>query len=113
MTLYIDTTDNQKTIIRIDQKQFEADNLIPGQQQLIKYIYQSLSEIGASIQEITEINVNLGPGSFTGSRVGVTVANVLAFALNIPVNGQKPPVLPIYSSEPRITVKPSEPQSQP
>lgn len=36
---------------------------------------------------ITAIEVNTGPGSFTGTRVGVAVANALGFALDIPVNG--------------------------
>ncbi|MFH1536127.1 MAG: hypothetical protein ABIC96_03620 [Patescibacteria group bacterium] len=35
------------------------------------------------------IEVETGPGSFTGLRVGVSVANALGFALNIPVNGKK------------------------
>lgn len=35
------------------------------------------------------IEVETGPGSFTGLRVGVSVANALGFALGIPVNGKK------------------------
>lgn len=38
---------------------------------------------------LTGIEVETGPGSFTGLRVGVAVANALGFALNIPVNGKK------------------------
>lgn len=34
------------------------------------------------------IEVEIGQGSFTGLRVGVSVAQALGFALNIPVNGQ-------------------------
>lgn len=39
------------------------------------------------LKDITAIEVNTGPGSFTGTRVGVAIANALGFALNIPVNG--------------------------
>lgn len=35
------------------------------------------------------IEVETGPGSFTGLRVGVAVANALGLALGIPVNGKK------------------------
>jgi len=49
----------------------------------------------ANSQEIKEIKVNVGPGSFTGTRVGVAVANALGFALSIKVNGKKM-VKPVY-----------------
>ena len=35
------------------------------------------------------IEVETGPGSFTGIRIGVAVANALAYSLGIPVNGRK------------------------
>jgi len=38
---------------------------------------------------LTGIEVETGPGSFTGLRVGVSVANALGFALGVPVNGKK------------------------
>ncbi|MBI3559121.1 hypothetical protein HY085_01880 [Candidatus Gottesmanbacteria bacterium] len=37
------------------------------------------------LKKITEIKVKTNPKSFTGSRVGVTIANALGFALDIPV----------------------------
>ncbi len=40
-------------------------------------------------EQINGIEVETGPGSFTGLRVGVSVANALGFALRIPVNGKK------------------------
>lgn len=38
------------------------------------------------LKKITEIKVKTNPKSFTGSRLGVTVANALGYALKIPVS---------------------------
>jgi len=49
------------------------------------------------LQDLDVIEVNPGPGSFTGVRVGVSIANALSYALGIPVNGKRTPVEPLYS----------------
>lgn len=38
-----------------------------------------------SVHDINEILVCNGPGSFTGVRIGVTIAKTLAYTLNIPI----------------------------
>lgn len=50
-----------------------------------------------ALGSITEITVNPGPGSFMGSRSGVTVANTLGWTLGVPVNGKRPPIAVQYS----------------
>ena len=50
---------------------------------------QALRESNKQIKDIQEIYCGIGPGSFTGIRVGVSFAKSLAFSLNlkvIPVN---------------------------
>ncbi len=103
MKLYLDSTNNLKVIIRLDAQEFVSNNATPQDQDVLGFLMKTLRLQGSSLQDITQIEVNPGPGSFTGSRVGVTIANALALALNVPVNGQKPPILPIYSSPPSIT----------
>jgi tRNA threonylcarbamoyladenosine biosynthesis protein TsaB len=44
-------------------------------------------ELGIDLGHVTAIAVGLGPGLFTGLRVGVTTAKVMAQALRVPVVG--------------------------
>ena len=46
-----------------------------------------LTECGAKWRDITAIGVVVGPGSFTGIRMGIAYAKGLALGLNIPVVG--------------------------
>ena len=53
------------------------------------YIRDRLADQGAQFTSITGIGVMKGPGSFTGLRIGVTVCNTLADALQIPIVGEE------------------------
>src|SRR3989344_4546375 len=86
MKLYIDTSDRDKIIVRIDEKKFETVAREEKSQKLLPFIEEMLLKEGISIDKIKEIEVNTGPGSFTGLRVGVSVANTLGWSLGIPVN---------------------------
>lgn len=56
---------------------------------LLINIEKILSSDQLMLKDLTAILVNIGPGSYTGVRVGVTTANSLAWGLNIPVMGYK------------------------
>lgn len=60
--------------------------------QLANTIHIKINELlqnqGLSFNDIQGIVVYKGPGSFTGLRIGITVANTFAYALNIPIVGQ-------------------------
>ncbi len=51
------------------------------------YIEGALRERGISVDDITEVIVGVGPGPFTGLRVGIATGEVFAFARKIPVTG--------------------------
>ena len=104
MKLYIDTSNNRQITLKLGDKTITKNFLTPQAQNLLPEIAQALKKIRSNIQNITAISVHPGPGSFTGLRVGFSVANALGFALNIPVNGKQPgTVFPEYGEEPHIT----------
>ena len=86
LCLYIDTSDNQKTIVGLDDNRLEKATGPDKSQQVLLLIDKILKEQKKKITDVTGIEVVTGPGSFTGLRVGVAVANALAFVLQIPVN---------------------------
>lgn len=105
MTIYIDGTDNKKTIIRINDKEFTRNVESPRDQDVLGFLVHCMEQENVHPEDIDSIEVNTGPGSFTGTRVGVAIANVLGYALDIKVNGSHSPAEPIYSSPPSITKK--------
>lgn len=50
---------------------------------IIKKIYEILEELQIDKNSIKKIVVNKGPGSYTGLRVGITVAKTLSYSLNL------------------------------
>ena len=96
MKLFIDTSDSQKTIVGLDDQRLGKSTGIDKSQQTLGLINQILKKNKKKMTDITEIEVNLSPGSFTGLKVGVAIANALGFALDIPVNGRRQLVLPKY-----------------
>ena len=52
---------------------------------LLKRIQDGLDEAKASFNDLTGVVVFKGPGSFTGLRIGITVANTIAYSQSIPV----------------------------
>jgi len=88
MKLYIDTSNSEKIVVGLDEKKFETPAKKGASQRLLPFIVELLEKEGKKLEEIKEIEVNTGPGSFTGLRVGVSVANTLGWALGISVNGK-------------------------
>lgn len=54
---------------------------------LFRMIDESLRECGLSIRDINLITVGVGPGSFTGLRIAIASARMLAQVLNAPLVG--------------------------
>ena len=70
---------NDRFVVRrIDEGFVHSDRLIPT-------INEILNENQLTVHDIAEIVVNVGPGSFTGIRVGVACARALAQTLDIKI----------------------------
>jgi tRNA threonylcarbamoyladenosine biosynthesis protein TsaB len=87
MKLFIDTSSNEKIVLKVNGESFESEARRAKSQRLLPFISETLASLHAEISDLTEVEVATGPGSFTGIRVGVAVAQTLGWVLNIPVNG--------------------------
>lgn len=88
MKLYIDTRNSEKVVVGLDKKRIERLSKKEKSQAILQLIKELLEESGKSIQDIKEVEVETGPGSFTGLKVGVSVANTLGWALGVSINGK-------------------------
>jgi tRNA threonylcarbamoyladenosine biosynthesis protein TsaB len=94
ITLYIDSKDNTKIIISLKKNKIidtieTALVLKKGSQVILPSIEKILKKHSLTISDIEAVEVNCGPGSFTGLRVGVAIANALAFSLGVSLNKKK------------------------
>jgi L-threonylcarbamoyladenylate synthase len=98
--LFIDTASSEMTQVTIEiagQRYGKTTkSRLWKSQTVLPLIEELLVTRGLKLSDIGEIRVNLGPGSFTGLRVGVAIANILGTLLNLPVNHTSTPVLPKY-----------------
>jgi len=107
VTLILDTADNKKITVglKINGKEYIRTKKIKSNktQVILPMIDKILKKHLLKPEDLSEIQVNAGPGSFTGLRVGLAIANALSFVLKIPVNDQEVGeiILPIYPAPQR------------
>lgn len=98
--LIIDTSSIKEVQVGLEingKKYFLSSVVDRKTQAVLPMVEKLLKKHKLSVRDISEIKVNPGPGSFTGLRVGISIANALGFLLNIPVNGKKAIIEPVYS----------------
>lgn len=88
-TLFIDTHDSSVVLGLYKNQKLEllkeVENSRAHSEITIPLIVKLLEEEKLSIHKLSDIIVVNGPGSFTGERLGVTIAKTLAYTLNIPI----------------------------
>jgi len=91
--LYIDTRDNKKIIVSLETKKRnyieQSKANIQKSQATLPLILKVLKKAKAGVDDIDEIRIERGVGSFTGLRVGASIVNALSFALGIKINQKK------------------------
>jgi len=89
--LGFDTAAPTNTIGLVDDDRLLADYAWEARdnslQRIVLNIDQVLKRGGIALQDIDGLAVGIGPGSWTGAKVGVTVAKTLAYAIAKPICG--------------------------
>ena len=91
--LVIDTSDSKNIRVGIKingkSKYISSNAKVLKAQAVLPLIDKVLKANNINLSDINKIKVNTGPGSFTGLRVGISIANALGFFLKIPINEKK------------------------
>lgn len=101
MILFINTANRKKIEVALKQdgkvinSKFAENDF--GSQVLLNLITEILAENNLEFKDLKGVEVEKGPGSYTGLKVGASVANALGFSLGILVNGKKMEVDLIYA----------------
>ena len=89
--LGIDTSGYANAVGVISDRQVLADFVFEARndslEKIVTTVDFALKEAGLTLDDIDGFGVGLGPGSWTGIKVGVTVGKILAFSTNKPVAG--------------------------
>jgi tRNA threonylcarbamoyladenosine biosynthesis protein TsaB len=86
MNIKIDTSSALAAEISVDQKNVSLNRGVNSSQVLLPGLANLVQDAGGW-SKITEVSLNTGPGSYTGLRVGASVAQAISWYLQIPLNG--------------------------
>jgi len=91
LILILDTSTEKGVVALAKGKELLFSKYLPlgmqSSQFLPSLVAEAFSEVGLSLSELDALAVGIGPGSFTGIRVGVAFAKGLKVALNLPLIG--------------------------
>ena len=76
----VETDDGRKVVRLNPNRRGQAEYLVP-------LVNEVLAEAGVAYKDLSRIGIVVGPGSFTGLRVGLSAARGFGLALDIPVVG--------------------------
>ncbi len=89
--LAIDTSSQVSSVAVASEEILRAELTMQGRlthsETLMPHIEQVLNMADLSKEELDGVAVSIGPGSFTGLRIGLATAKAMSYALNIPLVG--------------------------
>ena len=89
ISLFLDTSSKKLEVILVKDNEIlskkELESINDHASHLVPFIDEILKENNITTKDIDKIFVVNGPGSFTGTRIGVTVGKTLAYSNNINV----------------------------
>jgi len=91
IVLGVDTSTDFLAVSAVDEKKILADYRSEGtlvhSSLLVPVVEKTVKKIGITLDEVELFAVGIGPGSFTGLRVGVTAMRAFAIATDKPIIG--------------------------
>lgn len=88
-SLFLDTHANKIVVVIFKDEEIlvkkEIETVYKHSECTMPIIIEALKEAKCNVKDINSIICVNGPGSFTGVRIGVTIAKMLAFTLKIPI----------------------------
>jgi len=89
ISLFLDTSSKKLAVYLVKDKEIlyekELETINDHSKYLVPFIDEALKQNNLSPKDINKIYVVNGPGSFTGTRIGVTVGKVFAYSIDINV----------------------------
>ncbi|MCK5284311.1 MAG: tRNA (adenosine(37)-N6)-threonylcarbamoyltransferase complex dimerization subunit type 1 TsaB, partial [Alphaproteobacteria bacterium] len=71
-----------------DELVSKSKSMVRGQaEHLVPLVEEVMLDVGLDYQELDAVITTVGPGAFTGLRIGLSTARSLALALSIPIYG--------------------------
>ena len=87
MHLLIETSTERGFVALYDGETLIAEKFLPIGLKNSRFLMPELDSLGFDPKKIEWIGVGVGPGSYTGIRVGVVIAKMLAFVWKVPLVG--------------------------
>lgn len=91
MLLAIDTSTKIASIALYEESEVRSEHSWHSHDnhtvELMPNLVRMLKQQGVGLRELTGVAVGVGPGSFTGIRIGMSVAKGLSLALELPIVG--------------------------
>lgn len=89
ISLFIDTSSSDVSIAVLKDNKLlsKVVNNIPNKHSVytVSYIKDAIEKAKIKKEDVNKIFVVNGPGSFTGIRIGLTIAKIYSYLLNVPV----------------------------